>query len=140
MKVGSFENIELLMNNVSFNDIICWIILDEKFNSLIRATTEENNPSSRIIALPTGKLNKRTFTAKYLKSYVRFLLSSNKWIPDSSGQIKENPQHCCFEDNGLAPFIIVPNIDNVLYITLTILEVSSSVATFESLFASILPV
>ena len=111
VKVGSFENIELLMSKVSFNDIICWIILDDKFNSLIRATTEENNPSSRIIALPIGKLNKRTFAAKYLKSYVRFLLSSNKWIPDGSGKNKENPQHCCFEDNGLAPFIIVPNVD-----------------------------
>ena len=110
VKVASFENLGLLMQNVSFNDMICWMILDDKFNRLVSATSEEGNVSSRVIALPNGKLNKRTFTAKYLKSYVRFVLSTTKWIPDAKGNI-EDAGHCCFEDNGLDPFIIVPDVD-----------------------------
>ena len=45
-----------------------------------------------------------------MKSYLRYLLSSVKWIPNIDG-IKEDASHSYFEDNGLTPFIIVPNVD-----------------------------
>ena len=108
--VGVFEEFDSIMDQANFNDILCWIILDEKFNKLISASNEEGNPSSQIIAYPFAKRDSRTFGAKYMKSYIRYLLSSVKWIPNAEG-LKEDAKHSCFEDNGLAPFIIVPNVD-----------------------------
>lgn len=37
-------------------------------------------------------------------------MANKKWIPNENG-LKEIPKYCCFEDNSLEPFIIVPNVD-----------------------------
>ena len=108
--VGVFEAFDSIIEQADFNDILCWIILDEKFNKLISASNEESNVFSQIVAYPNFKRDSRTFSSKYMKSYLRYLLSSVKWIPNIDG-IKEDASHSCFEDNGLTPFIIVPNVD-----------------------------
>ncbi|MDE7238466.1 MAG: DUF3883 domain-containing protein [Lachnospiraceae bacterium] len=110
VSVGSIENLEQVIAGANFNDLLAWFVLDSDVNQRIYADTEKNNSFSCITGWPGYKQNPRKVTPTHIKSYLRYYLSTVKWIPDDQGN-KEIPEYCCFEDNLLAPFIIVPKID-----------------------------
>lgn len=110
VSVGSIEHLEQLIMEANFNDLLSWLVLDIEVNQRICSYTEEQNSFARITGYPGYKKNLRTVKPNNIKSYLRYYLSSEKWIPDENGN-KEKPAYCCFEDNSLAPFIIVPKID-----------------------------
>lgn len=111
--VGFVESFDVIIEKADFNDLLSWFLLDEEIYSRIICETEEKNTFSNIKGIPKGLLNERTVSASYIKSYIQYYLANTKWIPGDDGQ-KEIPSHCCFEDNALAPFIIVPNVDYTL--------------------------
>lgn len=108
--VGIFENIDVLFEKANFNDLIAWFILDDKIGSRINSDSEEKNTFSCIKGYPYKKIDERTVTSGYMKSYLKFYLANKKWIPNANG-LKNIPKYCCFEDNMLEPFIIVPDVD-----------------------------
>ena len=108
--VGIFENMDELFENANFNDLLAWFILDDEIGSRINVDTEEKNTFACIKGYPYKKIDERTVQPGYLKSYLKFYLANKKWIPNENG-LKEIPKYCCFEDNSLEPFIIVPNVD-----------------------------
>ena len=108
--VGFFENFELLLEKANFNDLIAWFLLDGEINGRIYSESEEKNPNSCITGWPAKKVDERKVYPANIKSYLRFYLTTTKWIPNNSGE-KAAPEYCCFEDNQLDPFIIVPAID-----------------------------
>lgn len=108
--VGSFENLEMILEQASFTDVLAWFLLDDDIKSRIYCETEEKNPSACIVGWPAKKIDQRKVTANYIKSYLLYYLANTKWIPDEKGNM-EIPGQCCFEDNELAPFIIVPSVD-----------------------------
>lgn len=109
ISIGTVEHFEQILEEADFNDLLAWFILDTEINERIKSETEEKNLFSCIKGIPSRKQNIRTVKAPYIKSYLRYCLSVSKWIPDEHGN-KEAPDHCCFEENELAPFIIVPKI------------------------------
>jgi len=110
VSVGSVENLERVIMESNFNDLLSWFILDNDINQRIYSDTEEKNLFACITGRPGHKQNLRKVTPKYIRSYLRYYLSTKRWIPDANGN-KEKPAYCCFEDNSLDPFIIVPKID-----------------------------
>lgn len=110
VSVGIFENMDELFENANFNDLLAWFILDDEIGSRINVDTEEKNSFACIKGYPYKKIDERTVQPVYLKSYLKFYLANKKWIPNENG-LKEIPKYCCFEDNSLEPFIIVPNVD-----------------------------
>lgn len=110
VSVGSIENLEQIIGESDFNDLLAWFVMDSEINQRIYSDSEEKNQFACIAGWPGYKQNKRKVTPAYVKSYLRYYLSTEKWIPDDKGN-KEIPAYCCFEDNSLDPFIIVPKID-----------------------------
>lgn len=110
VSVGIFEYIDELFEKSNFNDLLAWFILDDEIGSRLNVDTEERNPFSCIKGYPYKKIDERTVLPVHLKSYLKFYLASKKWIPNANG-LKETPNYCCFEDNSLEPFIIVPDVD-----------------------------
>ena len=108
--VGTVESFDTILEKSNFNDILAWFILDNEINIRINSDTEEENSFSIITGYPSRMQNERTVTSPYIKSYIKFILSNSTWISNEEGQ-KNKPEYCCFEENGLAPFIITPNID-----------------------------
>lgn len=108
--VGFFENFDILLAEANFNDLMAWFLLDDEINSRIYAESEEKNTYACIVARPIKKVDERTVAPAYIKSYLRYYLTTVKWIPNNSG-IKAVPAYCCFEDNQLDPDIIVPAVD-----------------------------
>lgn len=108
--VGMFENMDELFENANFNDLLAWFILDDEIGSRINIDTEEKNSFACIKGYPIYKNNERTVHPVYLKSYLKFYMANKKWISNENG-LKQIPKYCCFEDNSLEPFIIVPNVD-----------------------------
>lgn len=111
VSIGSVENLEKIIAEADFNDLLSWFVLDSEISQRICSESEERNSFACISGWPGHKKNLRKVTPLYIKSYLRYFLCTEKWIPDESGN-KEIPAYCCFEDNSLAPFIIVPKIDN----------------------------
>lgn len=112
--VGAFENMEIIFDQADFNDLIAWFLLDDEIGSRLSLETEEKNDFSCIKCWPYKKIDARTVSPAYIKSYLRYFLLNTNWIPSEEGEINK-PAYCCFEDNSLAPFIIVPNV-NYTYI------------------------
>lgn len=112
--VGVFENMEVLFEQADFNDLIAWFLLDDEIGSRLNLDSEEKNAFSCIKGYPYKKIDERTVSPPYIKSYLRYFLSNTNWIPSEEGE-RGIPVYCCFEDNSLAPFIIVPNV-NYAYI------------------------
>ncbi len=110
VSVGIFEYMDNLFENANFNDLLAWFILDDEIGSRLNSNTEEKNSFSSIKGYPYKKIDERTVSPVYMKSYLKFYLTNKKWIPSDTGE-KQIPKYCCFEDNSLAPFIIVPNVD-----------------------------
>lgn len=110
VSVGTFENFETILEKADFNDLVSWFILDNEIGSRINSETEEKNSFACITGWPGYKQNERKVAPVYIKSYLRYFLSTAKWIPNEEG-LKEVPEYCCLEDNSLDPFILVPNID-----------------------------
>ena len=110
VSVGFIENFEQIISESDFNDLLAWFVLDTEINQRIYSESEEKNPFACIAGWPGYKQNRRKVTPAYVKSYIRYYLSTAKWIPDDKGN-KKIPAYCCFEDNSLDPFIIVPKID-----------------------------
>lgn len=110
VEVGFFENLDLLLNKANFNDLLAWFILDDEINSRINTETEGKNSFACITGWPGKKQDVRYVVPSCIKSYLRYFLSNIKWIPNDAGE-KAMPSYCCFEDNALDPFIIVPSID-----------------------------
>ena len=108
--VGTVENVDVLLEKADFNDLLAWMLLDSSINARISIDTEEMNEYSCIKGYPSRTQIERTVTPSYVKSYLKYYLSNTAWIVDENGN-KCKPEYCCFEDNGLAPFIIVPNVD-----------------------------
>ena len=108
--VGFFENLGDLFEKADFNDLLAWFILDEEIASRINTDTEEKNSFACIKGVPYRKIDERTVQPANMRSYLRFYMTNVKWIPNENG-LKEIPKYCCFEDNALGPFIIVPYID-----------------------------
>lgn len=109
ISIGTVEHFEQILAEADFNDLLTWFILDTEINERIKTETEEKNLFSCIKGLPSRKQYTRTVKPPYIQSYLRYRLSVSKWIPDEQGN-KADPAHCCFEENELAPFIIVPKI------------------------------
>lgn len=110
VSVGSIENLEKLLAEADFNDLLAWLVSDSEISQRIYSDTEEKNTFACITGWPGYKQNLRKVTPACIQSYLHYCLSSEKWIPDKSGN-RETPAYCCFEDNSLAPFIVVPKID-----------------------------
>lgn len=108
--VGCFEHFDELLKLSDFNDLIAWFLVDERINNRIICDTEEKNLKSCIWGKPVGKINARQVNSIYMKSYLRWISKTTEWIPNKDG-IKKCPDYCCFDDDGLSPVIIVPNID-----------------------------
>ena len=108
--VGIFEYMDILFEKANFNDLLSWFILDNEIGSRLNSNTEEKNPFSSIRGYPYKKIDERIVYPVYLKSYLKFYLTNNNWIPGEAGEHRA-PKYCCFEDNALAPFIIVPDVD-----------------------------
>lgn len=106
--VGTFEHLDEILSRADFNDILAWFLSDDNVKNRIQLTTEERNPDSCIKGTPYKKQNERTVPNYRMKSWLRFVLSSKKWIPDVS-QHKVIPSKCCFEDQ-LPPYLISPDI------------------------------
>lgn len=110
VSVGSVEYFDQIIANSGFNDLLSWFIIDSNINQRIYSDTEEKNSFACITGLPGYKQNPRKVTPNYIRSYLRYYLSTERWIEDDKGN-KQIPKHCCFEDNSLDPFIVVPKID-----------------------------
>ena len=108
--IGVFEHMDTIFENANFNDLLAWFLLDDEIGSRLNTKTEEKNTFSYIKGYPYKKVEERTVSPANIKSYLRYYLKNTKWIPSENGE-KKIPAYCCFEDNSLAPFIIVPNID-----------------------------
>jgi len=108
--VGFFENMDILLDKADFNDLLAWFILDEVIESRISINTEGKNQFSYIKGFPYKKIDERTVQPIHINSYLRFFLQNKNWIPNNNG-VKKTPKYCCFEDNSLDPFIVVPNVD-----------------------------
>lgn len=108
--VGYFEHFDIILERANFNDILAWFLIDDDIKIRLQCETEEKNIFSSIEGWPAYKQDKRKVTPERIKSYVRYYLSKIKWVPNATG-LKEIPTQCCFEDNGLDPYIIVPAID-----------------------------
>lgn len=108
--VGFFESLDILLEQANFNDLVAWFLLDDEINGRIYSESEEKNPSSCITGRPTKKVDERKVAPANIKSYLRYYLTTTSWIPNIDG-VKAVPAYCCFEDNQLAPFIIVPAVD-----------------------------
>lgn len=108
--IATVENLDLILDKADFNDLLAWFLLDEEINVRINSETEEKNNYSCIKGYPYKKVDERVVSPEYIQSYIRYILSTKSWIPDKDGE-KTIPLYCCFEDNNLAPFITVPNID-----------------------------
>ncbi len=108
--VGSVEHLEQIIERANFNDLLAWFVLDADINQRIKSDTEEKNSFAHITGKPAYKQQSRKVSHCFIKSYLHYYLSVKEWIPDKDGN-KKKPAFCCFEDNALAPFIIVPMID-----------------------------
>ena len=111
IQVACFEHIENVFNNANFNDILIWMLHDPSWNECINSESEWVISSS-IVGIPSGKEKPRTVSYSYIKSYLRYYLSNAEWILGNNG-VKKKPRYCCFADNTLSPFVIVPEIDFV---------------------------
>ena len=108
--VGFFENFETILEQANFNDVLAWFLMDDEIKRRIYCETEEKNAFSCMKGYPANKQYERKVAPEHIKSYIHYYLSKTKWIPNMEG-IKEKAIQCCFEDNALDPFIIVPSID-----------------------------
>lgn len=108
--VGIFENMDEVFENANFNDLLAWFILDDEIGSRLNTDSEQKNQFSCIKGYPYKKFDERTVMPSNMKSYLKFYLANKKWIPNATG-LKKTPKYCCFEENSLEPFIIVPDVD-----------------------------
>lgn len=108
--VGCYEHFEEIIDRASINDVLAWLIIDSEAKNRFCAKNEAANSDAVMRGTPQGMRNDRTVATTSMKGYIKWVLQKKKWIPDAQGN-KQTPEYCCFEDNGLAPSVIVPAID-----------------------------
>ena len=110
LTVGCYEYFDEILEKASINDILAWLVIDQNAKRHFCAKNESENSEALMKGTPKYKQGERIVSKYSMTGYIKWLLLRKEWIPDKNG-LKKNPEYCCFEDNGLSPLVIVPDID-----------------------------
>lgn len=108
LQVSFIENFDIVLNTVSFDDLLIWFLTDKNFEDALNSETEIDT-SSKMTYLGPYERNIRVTRYDCLSSYLKYYLSKKSWI-----KIRDNlysPDYCCFEELKIKGVIETPEID-----------------------------
>lgn len=109
INVNTIVGIEKILENATFEDIICWALQDRDFNDQITSQNEISDQSS-MIGCPKKKIHKRTIGKSQMRSWLQKIVKEFNWLPTISGN-KTNSFNCTFTNNKLSPILETLKID-----------------------------
>lgn len=108
--VLSIEKFDAILENADFEDIIIWILKDDRLDKALKLGYEHNSSSLFGITFKKDR-SPRCLDSQKISSYIVYKLKKTKWIKSSSGKV--SPEICCFSkiDLDISPVIEKPIID-----------------------------
>ena len=109
VRVDSIKDIEEILSNASFNDILYWILNDNDLYSHL-VNDKEVNPDSYMKGFPPKKIEARYVRKDQMKSWLHKIFTSCAWLPTMSGK-KVNAYNLTVANHKLSPIVEVLSID-----------------------------
>ena len=111
VEIDTVEHLDEILEKADFNDILAWFLSDNiLYSRLTNNFDYEIHPGSKIIGYPGLVKIERIVSHNYIKSFLKFKLSTAQWIVNKEGK-KVSPKNACFDDLGLDPLVVFPAVN-----------------------------
>ncbi len=108
--IDTIYGIDKILENSTFEDIICWALKDRTFYEHITSQNEISD-TSLMKSCPKLKQNTREIGKSQMRSWLNKIIKEFDWLPTISG-VKTNTFNCIIStNNGLSPVIETLKID-----------------------------
>lgn len=108
IKVTTIEYLEEILQIVSFETIMKWIMEDRALRTYLSEKTEHN--TSEISFYNNGY---KAIPSTEMKPYVKYIFSKYPWIKGEKGN--KDIYHCCLSINGMSPLVEKPVFQSEKY-------------------------
>ncbi|MDY0278452.1 MAG: DUF3883 domain-containing protein, partial [Acholeplasma sp.] len=109
IKVDKIRDIEKILSNSDFEDILYWILNDKDLYDCITSSNEKSD-NSLMRGYPYRKLDYRYVKKEQMKSWLHRVFLEYVWLPTMSGR-KVNSYNCTIASHKLSPIIEVLLVD-----------------------------
>jgi len=107
IKIHKISQIDAILRNARFEDILVWLHLDDRINDMIRDGHEPNG--SKYLFDIKRMRNWRTINSKDISSYTIWKLKTTPWVMTESGE-RVKPEICCLSKTlfNMSPLVEIP--------------------------------
>jgi hypothetical protein len=113
IRVAEYDELETILLKARPEHIFRWINASENLRLTLESNQELYDSSITTLSL-RSKVNERSFSAKKMRSYTRWVMANTPWLPVDSVVLKASPDKCCISrtiTKDYSPYVEKPKID-----------------------------